>query len=291
MTKQRKLPPLVWLRAFREAAISGSFKGAAKKLNVSPSTISHEIRKLESLLETRLFSREPKGVVLTPIAKRWLSEIDAAFNQLESSIAIFDETDNNPIRIGALPFIADEFILPEIFKLESLLAGNSIQIVTDIHTKSLNAVDTGAPLDAVIRYQKKPDSGLLWIELSPVYVRPIAANSNLLASSLRRIQRESFSYLWAQFDKASSERIGSEQVPIVVDNYVSSMKAVKQGIGTALAVLPLSNGYIERKKLVFLSDTSVEVAERCWFVCLPSHSKIEQLKEIAEYLRLCLLRS
>jgi hypothetical protein len=44
------LPPLIALRAFEAAARHLSFKAAADELNVTPSSVSHQIKKLEDWL-------------------------------------------------------------------------------------------------------------------------------------------------------------------------------------------------------------------------------------------------
>lgn len=61
----RKLPPLGALRAFEAAARQLSFKRAAEELHVTPTAVSHQIRLLEDLLETRLFERGTRQVRLT----------------------------------------------------------------------------------------------------------------------------------------------------------------------------------------------------------------------------------
>ena len=61
----RKLPPLGALRAFEAAARQLSFKRAAEELHVTPTAVSHQIRLLEDLLDTRLFERGTRQVRLT----------------------------------------------------------------------------------------------------------------------------------------------------------------------------------------------------------------------------------
>jgi DNA-binding transcriptional LysR family regulator len=49
--------PLASLKAFEAAGRTGSFRAAASELNLSPSAISHAIRKLEASLGIALFER------------------------------------------------------------------------------------------------------------------------------------------------------------------------------------------------------------------------------------------
>lgn len=53
------------LRSFNAVAVEGSFTGAAKALNVSQSTITHQVKQLEDRYGVELFHRHGRGVKLT----------------------------------------------------------------------------------------------------------------------------------------------------------------------------------------------------------------------------------
>lgn len=63
------LPSLNGIRFFEASARWQSFKKAAEELNVSPTAVSHQIRKLEEWLGVELFYREVSGVTLTPVGR------------------------------------------------------------------------------------------------------------------------------------------------------------------------------------------------------------------------------
>jgi LysR family glycine cleavage system transcriptional activator len=284
----QQLPPLIWLRAFRTAAKMGSFKEAAKQLNVSPSTISHEIRKLEDWVKTPLFYRQSGGINLTPKGQEWIGKVEMAFELLDSSMKIFETAEKaETLKIGALPFVTSEFLLPQLSHIELLAKPQHIQFVSNIHLQSLERNEENNSVDAVIRYTQEPDDEYFWLELSPVRLAAIASSDAGAISELRRIQLGEKSDGWRHFDSVSDEKIGSSEMPIMVDNYVSGLKAVEKGLGVALAVLPLSTNYILRSNIKFLSDTRAAIPERYWFVCSKSHPQFETLKEIATYLSEC----
>lgn len=289
LANPQALPPLIWLRAFRTAAKMGSFKDAAKELNVTPSTISHEIRKLESWVKKPLFYRRPGGINLTPVGIEWIKHIEQAFEILDSSMGIFDrEIKTQTLKIGALPFFTDEFLLQQLSHMELLTKPRSIQFVSNIHLKSLRQNDESNSIDAVIRYTQEPDDEYFWFELSKVCLVPIASSDPEKSADLRRIQLGEKANGWRHFDLLSREKIGNTERPIIVDNYVSSLKAVEKGLGIALAALPLSTQYIQRSNVKILSDIRATIPERYWFVCSKSHPQLETLKKIATYLSECL---
>ena len=53
------------LKTFRKVATLLNFNRAAEALNYSQSTVSAQIQALEEALETRLFDRLPKRIILT----------------------------------------------------------------------------------------------------------------------------------------------------------------------------------------------------------------------------------
>jgi LysR family glycine cleavage system transcriptional activator len=69
------LPSIACLRAAEAVARHCSFSRAAIELNLTQTAISHQIRKLESLLGTQLFLRNAGTVRLTPRGKEYLADI------------------------------------------------------------------------------------------------------------------------------------------------------------------------------------------------------------------------
>lgn len=77
------------LRYFVATAEELHFARAAQRLNISPSTLSHQIRALESFLGAQLFVRKTKtSVALTHTGKRFLDEARATIRQAEKAALI-----------------------------------------------------------------------------------------------------------------------------------------------------------------------------------------------------------
>ncbi|MET9954790.1 LysR family transcriptional regulator [Streptomyces sp. NPDC006339] len=68
-------------RYFVAVATERSFSGAAVRCRVSQPTLSQQIKSLETLLETPLFVRGPRGVQLTPAAERLLPPVTRLLEQ------------------------------------------------------------------------------------------------------------------------------------------------------------------------------------------------------------------
>jgi len=84
---RRRLPPLNALRAFEASARLGSFVAAAAELRVSAAAVSQQVRRLEEYLDTTLFQRLARGLVLTDQGRDYLPELSAGFDLLGESTA------------------------------------------------------------------------------------------------------------------------------------------------------------------------------------------------------------
>ena len=78
--------PLATLEVFDAVAREGSFKGAAARLGVQPSTVSHQLKKLEEQLGTPLIIRTTRSLNLTEAGRTLLRGAGSAFEQLGDAV-------------------------------------------------------------------------------------------------------------------------------------------------------------------------------------------------------------
>ncbi|NKW78525.1 LysR family transcriptional regulator [Rhodobacteraceae bacterium R_SAG7] len=78
--------PLSTLEIFHAIAREGSFKGAATRLNLQPSTVSHQLKTLEAQLGTALFIRTTRSISLTDAGRALLRGAAPAFDQLSDAV-------------------------------------------------------------------------------------------------------------------------------------------------------------------------------------------------------------
>jgi LysR family transcriptional regulator, glycine cleavage system transcriptional activator len=75
LTPERKHPPLDLLEQFEAPARLGSFTRAADELTVTQSAISQRVRKLEELLDLKMFERQHRSIELTPEGRELLNGV------------------------------------------------------------------------------------------------------------------------------------------------------------------------------------------------------------------------
>jgi LysR family glycine cleavage system transcriptional activator len=165
-----RLPSLNGLRAFEAAARHLSFTRAASELNVTQTAISHQIRRLEEDLGTRLFVRQNRALALTPEGKEYLPGVRAAFNDLRlATDRLLRKDDGHVLTVSTLASLAAKWLLPRLSDFQESRPGIDVRITT-----STGLVDFERDnVDAAIRYGRGQWPGLRadWLmadELFPV---------------------------------------------------------------------------------------------------------------------------
>ncbi|VXC51807.1 LysR family transcriptional regulator [Pseudomonas sp. 9Ag] len=85
------MPDMTELNAFAEVATLRSFRKAADLLELSPSTVSHLIRRLEQRMDVRLLHRTTRSVAPTQAGERLLARLRPALEELRSALGEVDE--------------------------------------------------------------------------------------------------------------------------------------------------------------------------------------------------------
>lgn len=78
--------PLATLEIFNAIANHKSLRGAAQELGVKPSTVSHQLKKLEEQLGTALFIRTTRSISLTEAGRALARRTGPAFEQLDEGL-------------------------------------------------------------------------------------------------------------------------------------------------------------------------------------------------------------
>ena len=100
---------ILGLEAFLGIAEHGSFQRAAASLNVSPTALSHRLRKIEDDLGVQLISRTTRRVRLTPAGSNFLGPARRMFDELVASYEELRESGKQKqgfLAFGCLPTLA-----------------------------------------------------------------------------------------------------------------------------------------------------------------------------------------
>ncbi len=105
------------LRIFHAVAEAGSFTSAGDSLNLSQSSVSRQISSLEESLDTVLFHRHPRGLVLTEqgeILKSAVSEIFTKLSLIEGRLSDTKELAEGPLTVTVSDFIGSTWLAPKL---------------------------------------------------------------------------------------------------------------------------------------------------------------------------------
>ncbi|MET4130182.1 LysR family transcriptional regulator [Roseovarius sp. MBR-6] len=116
------------LRLFRAVATNESLTAAARRLNLSQSALSTQIRTLEQTLGHDLFERRGRAMVLTEAGRIALDHAEAIFRTAEDLTATLRETGRSKqvLRVGALATLSRNF---QLQFLRPLIGRSDVEVV------------------------------------------------------------------------------------------------------------------------------------------------------------------
>ena len=166
------------LRIFKVIADSGSLSAASRRLNMSQPTLSRKLVALEESLDSQLFQRLPKGLVLTEAGEKIISLVsDMEEQALEVEKAV---TGQNKRLEGTVRLTTTEFIgtywMPELMvEFREEYPGISVDLNIDMTPRDL--LRREADIAVRLGYPKQPDLiarklGILpnYMAASPAYI-------------------------------------------------------------------------------------------------------------------------
>jgi DNA-binding transcriptional LysR family regulator len=184
------------LSAFVQAAETGSFVAAGRKLGLSASAIGKAVTRLEERLDVRLFQRNTRSMMLTAEGRLFLDRCRRIFEEIEAAEMELTKTAVLPsgrLRVS-LP-LGGVFLMPLL--ADFMKAFPSIILDLDFSERLVDVIEEG--FDIVVRTGASSNSGLIRRSLgrftgrlvaSPSYLRvhgtPLTPNDLLEHACLRQ---------------------------------------------------------------------------------------------------------
>ena len=133
-------------RVFKEVAEVGNITAAAQALYISQSAVSQSIKQLENDLQTRLFSRNSRGVTLTAEGRMLYEDVRSAMGLRETGEAKLSQTRElqmGQLIIGASDTVTSQFLLPYLDSFHREHPAIHIQIISGRSHKVLGLLRSG----------------------------------------------------------------------------------------------------------------------------------------------------
>jgi len=285
----RDLPPIHLLIAFEAAARQHSFKLAAQTLHITPSAVSQQIKQLEQHLNVTLFIRLTRSVELSEYGKAYLRVAQQTLTMYRNCHDSFIYQVSSPtLRISMIPFVAYEIVIPALHEFKALYPNIELRIET-----SMSLVDfEREPVDGAIRFGHGNWPDLEEHTISPCHCALVASPQYIKDNPIYNIKDLSGHTLiymqgsmndWQRTTDFLSGNTIESNPKLVVDSYLSAMRAAEEGLGIAIGQLPLISTWLESGRLVALNEP-VLIPEEYYFVFPQKSFKKELLLNFYQWL-------
>ncbi len=285
------IPPLAALQAFETIARRKSFALAAEELHLTPSAVSHQVAKLESLLGVRLFERSARGVELTPAGQQYLQRVASALGAINTATEDLRHGVQDTLYVHSSPSFASLWLMPRIARFGERHPHISL-VLSASHVHSDFQL---GQMDIDIRY------GLPnWphLEVEPIFterIQPLASPEFIRSHALHTpadllrvplIQSSVSVVQWADWFGRFGEGLRPERMGLRFDRAMMSLDAAVQKLGVALESGSIGQSLIAGGRLqpVFEQRLSLEV--QAHFMVYPArHAARPEVKCFVEWLR------
>lgn len=236
------------LAGFVTVAEERSFTGAAKRLGVSPSAMSHAIRSLEERLGVRLLSRTTRSVTPTEAGEQLLARLRPALTEVGQALEELSGLRDRPagrIRL-LLPRFAMESVLgPKLGQF----AQEYPEILLDVTTDDSRMDIVAGGFDAGIHLGEYIEKDMIAVRVGPDHQPVIVGSPGYIAlhpkpkSPRDLLQHRCINfrhgsagvYRW-EFQKGKKSMSVTVHGPLIVDDVALVLRAALDGVG--LAFLP-----------------------------------------------------
>jgi LysR family glycine cleavage system transcriptional activator len=281
--------PLNALRVFEAVATRLSFAEAAEALNVTPAAVSQQIKALEEYLQIPVLRRSGRKVELTPEGAKLLPGVQAG---LDSLVAVLRETRlmraGGVVNVSTLSSLMQKWLTPRLHRLHAKFP----DLQVDWHT-SREAVDFGrSDFHAAVRLGQNVIAGLEYEHLMDEWL-VVVASPALYKKHGSIDKRETLKGIpmlqakdepWSRFEKSAAPTPWPAG-PTIIDDSVSVLTAVLEGLGYAPARWSIAAHDLLAGRLVLASRTIVPSRFRYSFVCPPSYAELPKVCALRSWLK------
>jgi LysR family glycine cleavage system transcriptional activator len=290
----RPNPPLIAARSFEAAARHKSFLKAANELNVTPTAISHQVKRLEDYLGQALFVRLNRAVELTEAGSALALKLQDVFSRLDSVLDPTVYSERSVIRVSAMTSLAGKWLAPRLPGFEARYPEWTVNMAVEDGLVDFKTGNT----DLALRYGVGKYPGLraqFWMSANmfPVCSSGLLAKTSLDSpADLRKhtlIHHEGSGMIghppkWRDWLKAAKvNKIDIERGPRFSSMYLA-LEAAQAGHGVALAPAPLVEADLACGRLVKPFTLEIENPYAFWLVCPRQHLQDTKVKALSDWL-------
>lgn len=282
------LPNLNTLRIFESVARHQNFRLASEELYLTQSAVAQRIRQLESDLDTKLFTRQARGLELTELGLNYQHSIRAALTIIDEATRAIAITPQQLV-VSVPPSLGARWLLPRMNEINDAFPDIELRIIAS--EKKIHFGTDGA--DFVFRFSSPPfDSSLraeclskinLCAVTSPSYIdnnKKIQRLSDFAKYRLIEDAHENWSKLTKQTGLQNTRKVlRFEQTSLAID-------AALAGQGICISPYILVEKHLANGELILLRKIKLSEDEG-YFLLYPKNRDFNQNKRLViEWLKL-----
>lgn len=244
----RRLPPLNALRIFEVAARTGSYAEAGAELGLTHGAVSRQIAALESWLGQRLFMKDGRRMVATPMARIFAAEVGLSFDRLAVAAEACGRPDARRIlRVSAPTSFAMRWLIPRLNRYHA----DHPQVEVAVTTVSTVLEELRGGVDVAIRRGVARDDAWPHHRVVPVLddvdtlimspalfaQRPILKPADIEGHTL--LASETRAGDWANWLEAAGLEHPAGHPRQIFDHFFVTRQAVEDGLGIGIGPLPM----------------------------------------------------
>ena len=284
-------PPLSCLLAFEAAARRASFAAAASELNLTPSAVSHQIAKLEELLEARMFDRSSRHIVLTDAGREYMSRVSLALDAIGAATDNARRGVRNALHMHSSPSFASLWLMPRLADF----ARRHPQVALSLSASAVHSDFAAGQVDLDIRYGV-PNWPHLHVQ--PIFeerVQPMASPAFIAQHRIERpedllrvplIHSAVNVVQWPDWFRSRRVQFAPGQYAYSFDRTAMALDAAVQGLGVACDSSSIAAGHLRDGRLRKVFDERWCLKVQAHFIVCPQRQlQRPQVAEFIEWMR------
>ncbi|BFO30102.1 LysR family transcriptional regulator [Klebsiella pasteurii] len=246
----------------------GSFRQAAKELNISPPTLTIAINNLEEKLGARLLNRSTRSLSLTAIGQEFLNDVTPVLNDYRRVIDNLNEHRAKPegvVRVNLPRVVLDLFFQRYFVQFKKDYPDIKLELFTT--DRKINIIDSG--FDAGIRYTQDVPKDMIAVPFgeelsliavaSPDFIKksgvPSSPKDLVNFRCINRCFPGGELYRWEFLNAEGDKTEVAVKGDLVIDSDAAMIQAAESGLGIAFVYENLVKVQIKEGSLIrLLSD-------------------------------------
>jgi LysR family glycine cleavage system transcriptional activator len=253
--------------------------------------VSHQIAKLEELLDVRMFDRGPRNIALTDAGREYMSRVSLALDAIGAATDNARKGVSNALNIHSAPSFASLWLMPRLADFARRNPG----IALSLSASATHSDFATGQVDIDIRYGT---ANWPHLHVQPIFeerIQPLASPSFIDQHCIEKPEdllqlpliRSVVNVMqWADWFRSRRVQFAPGQYAYSFDRSSMALDAAVQGLGVACDSSSIAAGHLSDGRLRKVFDERWCLKVQAHFVvCPPRHLQRSEVVNFIEWIR------